>query len=215
MVEVSSEFACTLIYAPRYLKFFRNPTWKGQAFAVDEYHLLTNKHVVGKAKDTIGDFLLNGKPLKIQSIINPRGDAPDLALIRCVEPHGIPIVTFAKKAPKVGELSQYTDQDGTHHVGRLHAITNDGAFYQALFDAGLIHPHDIGFGPSMRILQDRLPTQVSYYMGFPCRRGDSGSAVYNKDAEVVGVLFAISTFIKHSLVVPLEDVQKFLKENLK
>lgn len=57
-----------------------------------------------------------------------------------------------------------------------------------------------------------LGTTVDVYT-IPSRPGSSGSPVYNNKWEVVGIISMVNTQIESlALVVPLSDIQEFIKE---
>lgn len=213
MAPLSTAYACRISVTARFL-FFRSEFWHGQAFAIDEYRLLTNHHVVGHASRNVNSLRLNGVKLHVKRIITAReaiGTNDDLAIIECAGPHGIPVPPIAAVAPTKGSALQYINQDGRRLKARLHCQAGHQTLFNVLEEAGLIDYEDEGFVTGRDDLKKaRLDKTSMYHTGLRCRHGDSGSAAYNAEGEVIGVIFAIHKVTRQSLVVPYEVMQSFI-----
>jgi len=154
----------------------------GSAFAIDETHAVTNKHVAKGATDiTLTGF--DGTQYTVKSsVISPDSD---LALLT-IDGELPNIATLAESEPQLGDELTIAG----YPLGEALAV-REGPYVADVHD-------DIGNAPDL-----------VYEVYAESHPGNSGSPVANAAGEVIGVLYA-SDDVDTSYVVALPTLERFL-----
>ena len=195
---------------------FTTKLWNGQGFAIDETRIMTNHHVVGYRDFGELKYLINGKMLKVKAIRTANetlGVNYDLAVIEFAEPHGVPVVDPANKAPELGDKLIFINQYGRFVVAKLHYVGDNASLLTAIAQSDHVDMTDRDSRIYHLIAEDeewRAKGNVRppvYYTGLQVDGGDSGGPVFNDAGEIVGVIYAESTITHQGMVIPLEGAK--------
>jgi S1-C subfamily serine protease len=172
--------------------------WMGTGFVIKETekytYIMSNKHVAGYGQPNV-DMSIKTDDMKKSERLTVIGVCvdKDLSILR-YEGHLI------NKTPISG-FAECKEQDNVyvvgHHLGRLY-----------IYGEGVV----AGFEEEKRGDKD------IFIMQLPTLFGNSGSPVFNKDEEVVGVVFAINPYnafgscdVAHALTVKAKDAKRFME----
>ncbi|MGC4175749.1 S1 family peptidase [Demequina sp.] len=154
----------------------------GTAFAIDETHAITNRHVVEGATDiTVTGY--DGRSYTVKKSVLARND--DLALL-----------TIEETFPNIATLAEAEPSHGDE-------LTIAG---YPLGEALVVRS-----GPFTRDVTDTVGTSddMVYEIRVESHPGNSGSGVTNEDGKIVGVLYA-SNDVDTSYAVSLPTLNNFL-----